>query len=182
MTNSNVARNIQFTEPLLGSAVQIDLNIENCYRTSIDFTLFGLVYTFTIDKWARRGLSNFLQLFHQDARDPVNFGLMIEAADGTKQFFANNTDITQHVDRTYTVGASARAMTANQKLNCVEQGCRDVLLCLDKNGRVHQRCILDYCVWYREGHRNPATYSGFITLITSQSVVHNDFMAPNVKW
>ncbi len=48
---------------VLGNMIAININIENTYKSEIDFTLFGIPYTFIIDKWARRGLSKFLEMF-----------------------------------------------------------------------------------------------------------------------
>jgi hypothetical protein len=180
---AEVARIVHVVGQFLGSTVPVEISIENSYRASLDFSLFGSVYTFTIERWAKRGLAGFLQLFHTVAdRDPVLFGIMIETPDGTIQFYESDHDILRNPDGTYTVGPLARAMTKVQKLNCIERGCLDIFTCLDQIGGVHQRSILDYCVWYQEGHKNPTTYHEFITLVTSHSVVHNDLMAPNVKW
>ena len=53
-----VARNVQFSGQILGNAIPIDINILNTYKSAIDFTLFGSTYTFTIEKWAKRGLNS----------------------------------------------------------------------------------------------------------------------------
>lgn len=177
-----VARNVQFSGQILGNAIPIDINILNTYKSTIDFTLFGSTYTFTIEKWAKRGLNSFLRLFHSIARDAVLYGVMTEDATGNYQFYEDYTDLHDNGDGTFTAGASAKALTLIQKLNIVEQGCRDVISCLNQIGTMHQRSILEYCVWYREGHPVPGTYSEYITLVTSHSVVHSDFMAPNVTW
>ena len=72
-----VARNVQNYGQMLGNMIAININIENTYKSEIDFTLFGIPYTFTIDKWARRGLSKFLEMFFDSPRDVVKFGVYI---------------------------------------------------------------------------------------------------------
>lgn len=106
----------------------------------------------------------------------------MEDSTGSTTFYENNTDITVNADGTCYTGPNARAMTVSQKLNCVEHGCRDFVTCLGQIGTVHQRSMLEYAVWYRELHVNPATYEQFITLMTCHCIVLNDFMAPNVLW
>ncbi|CAM9998072.1 unnamed protein product, partial [Ectocarpus fasciculatus] len=128
----------------------------NTFKATIDFSLFNIPYTFTILSWSRRGLAKYLNLFHEFVqRDVAQYGLRVE---------------------------DSTAMTVSQKLNCVEHGCRDFVTCLGQIGTVHQRSMLEYAVWYRELHVNPATYEQFITLMTCHCIVHNDFMAPNVLW
>jgi hypothetical protein len=183
MALANVARNVNFQGNVMGNNLPVDVNIENTYKATIDFTLFNIPYTFTIERWARRGLAGYLTLFHTFVqRDIATYCLRIEDANGLPNFYENNTDITVNTDGTFVVGAGARAMTLAQKLNCVEHGCRDIITCLGQIGTVHQRSMLEYAVWYRENHQNPATYSEFITLTTCHCIVHNDFMAPNVAW
>jgi hypothetical protein len=167
---------------VLGNMIAININIENTYKSEIDFTLFGIPYTFIIDKWARRGLSKFLEMFFDSPRDVVKFGVMTEDANGGKQFWEDTTDLTFASDGSCSAGPSARAMTMYQKLNAVQQACEDVITCLNQIGQIHQRSLLEYCLWYRESHKQPGNYREYITLVTSHSVVHNDFMAPNVVW
>jgi hypothetical protein len=177
-----VARNVQFQGEILGTMIPIDIIILNSYKSTIDFTLFGSTYTFTIERWAKRGLNSFLRMFHSIPRDSALYGVMTEDATGNYQFYEDYTDLHDNGDGTFTAGAGAKALTLIQKLNIIEQGCRDVISCLNQIGTMHQRSILEYCVWYREGHPVPGTYVEYITLVTSHSVAHNEFMAPNVTW
>lgn len=183
MALTNVARNINFHANVLGNHIPVNVNIENTYRATIDFTLLNTPYTFTIETWARRGLAGFLTLYHAfTPRDITTYGLRIEDTAGVVNFYENNTDIVQQPDGSFVVGVAARAMTVAQKLNCVEQGCRDIVTCLGQIGYTHQRSMLEYAVWYRENHPSPTTYSQFITLVTCHCILHNDFMASNVSW
>jgi hypothetical protein len=81
----------------------------------------------------------------------------------------------------YSVGPNYHTMTASQKLNIIEQACKDITSCLGMIANAHQRSILEYCVWYRENH-DFSTYQSYLTKITSHFVVHEDFMAPDQKW
>lgn len=183
MAVANVARNVKFQSTIMGSSIPVDVNIQNTYKATIDFTLFGTPYTFTIETWARRGLVNFLDFFHEfTPRDVAQFGLRTEDVNGLVNYYEDNTDIVLNPDGSYTIGSRAKAMTQYQKLNCVEQGCRDIIICLEQIGSTHRRSMMEYAVWYRELHQGPTDYSAYITLQTCQSIVHNNFMAPNVTW
>lgn len=177
------ARNININGMVLGNDVPINISIENNFRSTIDFTLFGFTYTFTIEKWAGRGFNTFFQHFHAvPGRDVSQFGVMTEDASGAKLFFENHTGLTVNVDGSYTAAGPARALTMAQKLNAIERACGDVITCLNKIGAGHQRSMLEYCIWYREHHLVPVDYSQYITLVTAHNVVHTEFMAPNVNW
>ena len=39
---------------------------------------FGSTYTFTIERWAKRGFNSFLRMFHSIARDSALYGVMTE--------------------------------------------------------------------------------------------------------
>ena len=182
MAQAQVARNVQFQGQILGNTVPIAIEVLNTYTSTIDFTLFGSTYTFTIERWARRGLNKFLRLFHSIPRDQVLYGVTTEDANGNYEFFEDYTDLQDNGDETFIKGPGAKALTTIQKLNIVEQGCKDVISCLNQIGTMHQRSILEYCVWYSESYPVPDTYYQYITLVTSNSVIHNDFMAPNITW
>ena len=184
-TSSNliIERNINFQGNVIGNYIPIVLSIENTYKATIGFCLFSVCYTFTIERWARRGLAEFLNHFHAFVpRHIPTFGLRVEDKNGFSNFFEDTTDITSNPDGTYLIGANARAMTLIQKLNCIEQACKDILTCLEQIGSVHQRSILEYAVYYRENYSNPGSYSEYITLLTCQSIGNNNFMAPNIPW
>jgi hypothetical protein len=164
----------------MGINIPVNVNIENSYRATIDFFLFNSLNTFTVERWARRGLARFLTLFYAfTPRDIPKYGRRVENVNGLISFYNDNTDITENFDGTFVVGGGARAMTVFQKLNRIEQGCMDVLRCLGQISNVHKRSMLEYAVWYRENYQNPSTYGEFITLVTCHCIVSNDFMALN---
>ena len=178
-----IARNFAFSEVLMDYPVTFDARIEDNFKATIDFTFCSVLYTFTVEKWARRGLTGFLNLFHQcGARDMITYGIRIEDDNGAISFYENDNDIVQNADGTVVVGAGARQITLQQKINCIEQGCKDVISCLSLVCRVHPRSMLEYSVWYLESHSTPTSYGEFITLVSCHCIVHNDFMAPNVHW
>lgn len=177
-----VARKVNFSANVMGNVVPVHVSIENTYKSSIDFTLFGNPYSFVVEKWARRGLTAYLTFFHSfTPRDMAQFGLRTEDASGAVNFYEDDTDIVQNVDGSYTIGP-AKAMTIAQKLNCIERGCRDVISCLGQIGEIHQRSMMEYAVWFRENFQIPSSYSDFISLVTCHCIVHNDFMVPNIVW
>ena len=69
-----------------------------------------------------------------------------------------------------------------QRLNCIKQGCLDIMKCVEKILIVHGRGILDYAVWHRERLTNEDNYGTYIMRIACHSIVHSDFMAPNITW
>eukprot|EP01031_Cornospumella_fuschlensis_P029531 gene29531-35642_t len=180
---TSVARPVNFSGNVLGSIIPISITIENSFKATIDFTLCSSPYSFVVTNWQARGLRKHLEHFHSvPGRDPVQFGFMIEQPDGTQEFYESNTGITLNPDGTYTIDITvAKPMTLFQKLNVVEQGCHDVLKCVNMIGEVHRRSILEYCVWFRE-NRVVTDYSSLITMITAHCVVHSEFMAPNITW
>lgn len=190
---SNITRTCQFQSSLFGNPVHVSIEIECTYRASICFTMQGTPYTFVVSNWEGRGLRKFLEMFHDGAfdRDDMIFGLMIDKSDMIYQydmidFLAHADDVLQNGDGTLTAGKNAKPMTQSQKLNAVEQGCKDIMACLDQIGQVHHDSILDYCVWYAENHQsrtyeNEGTYGQFITEITAQRVVQNCFVAPKTS-
>jgi hypothetical protein len=183
MALAAVARQVDFQQNVMGNTIPVDVSIENTYKAAIDFTLFTIPYTFTIDRWARRGLAGYLRHFHDHVpRDVATYGYRVVDVNGAETIYEDGTDITDNGAGTFTVGPTAKAMNQGQKLNCIEQGCRDIIVCLGQIGAAHQRSMLEYAVWYRENHQTPANYSQFITLVTCHNIVHGDFMAPNVNW
>ena len=183
MALAAVTRQVNFHGNVMGNYIPVGVSIENTYKAAIDFTLFTILYTFTIDRWAKRGLAGYLRYFHDHVqRDVASYGYRVVDANGAETVYEDATGITDNGDGTFTVGATAKAMSQAQKLNCIEQGCRDIMVCLGQIGAAHQRSMLEYAVWYRENHHTPAGYSEFITLVTCHSIAHNDFMAPNVNW
>lgn len=72
-------------------------------------------------------------------------------------------------------------MTQDQKLNIIQQGCVDIMTCLESIGQVHQRSLLEYCNWYHENHAKD-TYESYITKITCLAVIQSGFVAPGITW
>jgi hypothetical protein len=127
----------------------------------MDFTLFGMAYTFSATSWQSRGLARFLVLFHEHTqRDSSEFGVVAETEEGVPDI----------------------QMNVQQKTNAVLQACKDIMLCLDKIAHKYRRSVLDYAVWFREKRPDETTYSQYITRRTCHCVVHSYFMAPDVQW
>jgi hypothetical protein len=183
MALSNIAGVATFQENILGNLTHVTITIDNTFKASIDFTLLGRPYSFTITSWASRGQQRFLETFHtiNAPKDPHLYGVMVVSPDGSKAFYDDNTDINVQADGSLLVGPSAIALTKVKKVNSIERACRDIIICLNMIGQVHQRSVLEYCIWYRE---QPHTwnYSETITHATASCVVHSDFMSPNIQW
>ena len=62
------------------------------------------------------------------------------------------------------------------------QAAKDVVRCLDKVAQHYKSAVLDYATWYREAHKEEATYSEFITRLTCHLIVHTSFLSPNLVW
>ena len=50
-----IARQVSYQTTLFGNSVQINISIENSFKTSIEFNLFGQPYSFVITAWQSRG-------------------------------------------------------------------------------------------------------------------------------
>jgi hypothetical protein len=144
-----------------GTSVVAHIVINQAYAATIDFVFFGKPYHFTVTKWSSRGLATFIRLFHATARDPAVYGV------------ADYDEFGGLVDS---------GPTGAQKLAAVVQGCRDVLDCVSRILTTHGRGVLDYCVWYRETHKEEDMYPSFIAKIASHNIVHANFLAPAVHW
>lgn len=156
-----VARSTAFAATIFGSSVSVSLTISVSYEASFDFSMNGVPYSFTVTRWSRRGFAKFASMFFEHkARDAVEFGTLVEAADGTPVF----------------------TMTTAQKLNVITHGVKDIMRCIDTIVSRYQRSVLDYAVWYREKHPATDTYVDFITLYACHCMVHADFLAPNISW
>ncbi len=156
-----VLRSSSFHADIMGVNVEVKVTIKGTYETNFDFSLHGMPYTFVITKWSRKGFAKLGTLFfNTTARDTTQFGTFTEATDGTVTF----------------------GMDTAQKLNLVEQAVKDIISTVDKIGRHYQRAVLDYAVWYREKHPELTTYQEYITSVACCSIVHVDFLAPNVTW
>lgn len=188
MSISETARQVNFQGIVLGVITPISITIENSFKATISFSMLGTPYSFVVDRWARRGLKKFMEVFHSviSARDITRFGCMITRDDGGVEFYENMNDIVSTEENalvTFVPGTAAHLITMQQKLNIVEQGCRDILECLNIFGQVHKRSILEYSIWYREKYVSAeSSYSEYITLQTCHCVVRSDFLAPNIEW
>ena len=184
MSKISISRIVPYQGTFLGNPIHMSIEIESMFNATIVFTLFGMPYSFVISSWQGRGFRKFIEHFHSVAmsRNAIKFGVMIEKDDGTKDFLGNLDDVTQNADGTYTMGPNSKVMTQDQKINMIQQGCEDIMACLNLIGQVHQRSILEYCIWYRENHNKDTTYGSFITMMTCHAVTHSNFMAPGITW
>ena len=178
-----IARRVNLSNIVLGQYVPTCITIENTFKATVDFNIFSRPHTFTIEQWAKRGLHKFLCLFHSTKRtDVAAYGVTIEDAEGGVSLYEDTTDITLHSDGSFTIGTNAKPMTVEQKLNCIEQGCRDIMRCLSQIGMVYEHSMMDYAVWYRHRHQQCATYNDFIMLMTCNAIVDSEFENSNVQW
>lgn len=147
---------------LSGTDVVAHVAIDRTYAATIDFLFYGKPYHFSVTKWSRGAFATFIKLFHQAAaRDPALYGTAIYDEFG---------DLV------------APGPNGAQKLAAIVQGCKDVLECVGRILAAHGRGVLDYCVWYRENHREEDTYAKYIAKIASHNVVHANFLAPAIVW
>jgi putative component of membrane protein insertase Oxa1/YidC/SpoIIIJ protein YidD len=150
-----------FQENVVDIPTTVTVAISQTWRTLADFSLYGLTYTFTMDKWRSKKLASFLVKFHEhQPRDPTTFGSVSVSDDGIPII----------------------AVNPQQKIATVLQAVRDVISCLGKIHCKYQRSIVDYAIWYREKHSEEDTYAELITRLTCHCLLHSDFMAPNTQW
>jgi hypothetical protein len=150
-----------FSAVIMGVEVEVKLTIWDTFEATFDFSMQGSPYTFVIRKWSRQGFAKFATLFFSAApRDAMIYGSFSEATDGHVNF----------------------SMDTAQKINIIEQGVKDILICIDKIGCHYQRCILDYAVWYRENHPETETYEQYVTRVACCAMVNAEFLAPNINW
>lgn len=157
----HVARFLELSCPVKGSAVTVKVTINASYEAYLEFNLVGTPYSFSVTHWGRRGFAKFAHAFFKHSeRDVAQFGGYEESTDGV---------VTLN-------------MTTEHKLNVVTQGVKDVMSCLNCIVSVHQRSVLDYAVWYCEHFPAHDSYESYITLVTCNCIVHTHFLAPNVTW
>ena len=79
-----IAKKAHVTCQAFGSWVPVSISIAaTTHETYADFSVFGTVYTFTTTKWSRKGLTPFLQKFHDHTdRNEADFGKVSTNADG----------------------------------------------------------------------------------------------------
>jgi hypothetical protein len=155
------ATTITITTTIMGLKIDVKLTIWDNYLTSFDFTILGSPYTFVITKWSGRGFAKFGTLFfNASERDTQQFGTFGQSSDGTVHF----------------------SMDAEQKLNMIKQGVKDILTCIDKICCHYQQSVLDYAVWYNEKHPEMDSYEQYITRVTCRAIAQVEFLAPNVNW
>lgn len=124
----SIIRSISYPDRILEFPTTLSISIENSFKAFIDFTLLGNPYTFAVTTWQSRGFRRFIDLFHDATpRDIKMFGAVIEKQDGSKALVEDMTDVVRNADGSYTVGSSMKPMTIKQKLNAIEQGCKDVI-------------------------------------------------------
>ena len=153
--------NTTFNSRIMGTSVNVSLTIRNTYDATMEFTLFGVAYTFAVTRWSRKGLASFLLLFFAyNSREAAEFGSCTVDDNGFPTF----------------------NMTTAHKVNAVIQGAKDVMACVDDIATRHQRSVLDYAVWYREKHACWDTYEKYITMLACNCIVHAYFLAPGVTW
>ncbi len=177
-----VARSLSYPDKILQSPTTVSISVEDSFEAHIEFTLLGKPWKLTLSDWQHRGFQRFIQLFHDATpRDIAMFGAVVWKQDGSMELVEDMTDVARSADGSYTVGSSMKPMTVTQKLNAVEQGCKDVVQCLNIIGEIHARSLLEYCVWYSENHLHD-TYARYITRITSLCVLRSSFVVQSLQW
>ena len=83
-------------------------------------------------------------------------------------------------------------ISEDQRLQCIIQACREIMIYIDMLTKLFGRSTLSYAVWYvNEGHKlgihmnnnnYNETYSDFISLITCRQITATQFILPNVTW
>ena len=122
---------------------------------------------FEISSRQGRGFRKIVEYFRSVSmtRNAVKFVVVIEKDDGSKDFLGDLDDVTQNADGSYTLETDAQVLSQDQKIDTIQQGCEDIMASFNSIGQVHQRSILEYCIWYRVIHRSD-TYGSFITMMT----------------
>lgn len=159
--NETLMQAVTLRLTLMGVEIPVNIRVFSTYLTILDFSLYGSMHTFSIDKWRSRRFTSFFERFHCFAdRDTDIYGSMETNEEGMHVFSAN----------------------MDQKVNAVMHAAKDVVLCLDKIGQHCKNSVLDYATWYSEAHKEDSTYSEFITQLTCHLIVHNNFLSPNIDW
>jgi hypothetical protein len=150
----------EMTTQIGGIFARASISVFMNYAANIDFVVHGKPYTFSVTKWSRNGMANFMRLFFSLPRDTAVFGrLVLDEA-----------------------GEAVSVPNTAQKTAAVIQACKEMLHTVGLFLENHGRAILDYAVWYRENHSEEDTYAQYITKIAAHCVVHSNFMAPSVQW
>eukprot|EP00798_Chlamydomonas_sp_ICE-L_P012977 gene12977-biopygen3906 len=140
---------------------QRQLDIRNTHEATMEFTLFGAAYTFTVTRWSRKGLSSFLLLFFAyKCREAADFGSLTVDDNGASYLQYDHCPEGQCCDP-----------------RC--QGCHGMRR---RDWYSAPASVLDYAVWYREKHTCWDTYENYITMLACNCIVHTDFLAPGVTW
>ena len=159
--DETLMREVTVSLALMGTQVPVNVRVFSTYLTTLDFSLYGSMHTFSIDKWRSGKFTKFFERFHCHApRDAAIYGSMATNEEGAHTFSTN----------------------LDQKVNAVMQAAKDVVHCLDKIAQHYKSAVLDYATWYREAHKEEATYSEFITRLTCHLIVHTSFLSPNLVW
>jgi hypothetical protein len=55
MSKILIARNVQYQGTFLTIPIHISVEIESLYKSTIGFTLYGMLYSFVVTSWQGRG-------------------------------------------------------------------------------------------------------------------------------
>ena len=151
-----------FVAPLVGQDIEFGFSVHQDYSVGVEFSLHGKPYSFNFTRWkGATAQAKFLGLFFRSKqRDSIEFGSITLDTGGLPVF----------------------NMTEQQRIAAVAQASRDIITTLDLIVHEFERSVLDYAVWYREKHPETSTYGELITLMCCHSIVHSDFMAPNIMY
>lgn len=144
------------TSKFMDTNVEVCVIIDEDYKTTAKFSLYGRPYKFDIVSWSRRDLTPFLLLFFSFVhRDEEKFGLCAQG-------YIN--------------------MTSEHKVNAVIQGVKDVIHCIDIIASKHKQSLIDYAVWYNENYPKWTTYDTYITTVACNIIANTYFLAPGASW
>ena len=152
-----------FSTKLGGVKIVVDFKIYQDNAADAHFIYLGSDYNFLMTRWKQKAFSLFRSKFHQVYTDTAKYG---------------STEVDP--DTGDVVSSSS---TAEQNKFTVLRAIKDVFLYLDMLLHQQPRSILDYAVWYRE--KKPSdldSYAKYIQLVTCHCIVHNDFLAGDIRW
>ena len=134
MSKISQSRIVSYRGTFLGNPIHISIEIECMFKATIVFTLFGMPYSFVIDSWQKREFRKFIEHFHSVAttRDAAKFGVMIEKEDGTKDFLGKLKECYPECRRKLHYGTECSSNDTRPKINIIQQGCEDIMACLNQ--------------------------------------------------
>lgn len=155
MTNTTTRINAMFLNTQIGFFIQMD----NFYKTSIQFSYYDKQYVFVITKWSGKGTYNCLSMFFSQY---------------------------ENLDKTLYGGLDENGRIVcdqNQTRRAVLKMSCDVLTVVAKILKKHGHGIINYAVFYRDKYcTNPNDYRQLITRLACHCIVHSDFTGPNLSW